>query len=213
MSLVTIVIAALYLRSRPSDPTLDEFAIYQTLLTRLTKDWESRRVSSPVRFALSDMSLELVEPGYQEWIPAELRPYPPDKIDPPESIVAFCGRLCGNDFLTKNLDSRKLKPGTIPKKFPFVILSFGAETVATTRGICTVRITRPGFDRWHDRAVIHYLAACGGDSCFPSREEASRNQAGEVLLEKRDGSWRVESESLFHVIGGLCRDNSSLQDE
>jgi hypothetical protein len=86
----------------------------------------------------------LGEHGYDNWLPAELRPYPPEKAQPPEAVVAFCGRLCGYDFKTKNLGSWNLRSFS-SVQFRFEVLPASAEITTTMRDVRAVSVTQPGF--------------------------------------------------------------------
>src|SRR5450631_167254 len=94
---VAIAFTAAYVLATPHrGPTSDEFSVYAAFLSRLSKD----STLSLDRFALADTSSRLVATTGENWIPAELRAYPPEKAEASESLINFCGGLCGRDFMT-----------------------------------------------------------------------------------------------------------------
>ena len=98
-----------------------------------------------------------------------------------------------HDFIRKNLRSWQLKPE--PKEqFAFEILPVSITTTSTERGVRIVAVSRPGFDLWHQRAVLDYDFDCGKDG---SLDEVALmcGQSGQVLLEKVNNVWRVRSYS------------------
>ena len=189
ISVVAIALATVYFRADfQKGPTAEEFAVYEIFLDRLSRDWLTEPGHlSPDRFALADTTLKLAEPGYEAWLPAELRPYPPEKAEPPESIVAFCGRLCGYDFKKKNLRSWNLRSfSNVRSRFEVLPTS----TTTRAHGARGVRVTRPGFDLWHNLAIFQYSFDCGGDGSL-THEGSLCLQSGQVRLEKVNGSWLV----------------------
>jgi hypothetical protein len=204
ISVVAIALAAAYFRADfQRGPTSDEFAVYEIFLDRLSRDWSARPGHlSPDRFALADTTLKLVQPGYESWLPAELRPYPPEKADPPASVVAFCGRLCGYDFKKKNLRSWNLRSFSngrfrfeiLPTSAPDTISARRIRILTTARGMRVVSVTRPGFDLWHNLAVLDYGFDCGRDGNL-THEASMCLQSGQVRLEQVNGTWRVVSYS------------------
>ncbi|MCU1308058.1 MAG: hypothetical protein JWN45_2753 [Acidobacteriaceae bacterium] len=195
ISALAVAVAIAYFRADfQGGPTSDEFAVYEAFLARLSQDWASRTGHlSPDHFALADTSAKLIEHGYENWIPAELRPYPPEQAEPPERIVAFCGGLCGHDFMRKNLRSWHLKSGS-KVQFPFEVLSVSTDITTTARGVRIVSVTRPGFDLRHHRAVLDYSFDCGRDGTL-DQDAVMCVQSGQVLLEKVNGAWRVNKYS------------------
>jgi hypothetical protein len=184
VSFAAIAMATAYFRVQfPSEPTSDEFAVYGAFLSHLSTDWP-RHVghSSPDRFALANRTSELGEPYHNERIPAELQPYPPEKAEPPESVIAFCGWLCGRDFMRKNLRSWQLKPER-KEQFAFEILAVSIAATTTERGVRIVTVSRSGFDLWHQRAVLNYFFDCGHDGSL-DQEAFMCGESGQALLEK-----------------------------
>jgi len=195
VSFVAIPIVTAWLRVQfPSEPTSDEFAVYGAFLTRLSTDWPRHVVhSAPDRFALANRSSELSDNSYREHISAELQPYPPEKAEPPERVIGFCGWICGHDFMRKNLRSWQLKPE--PKEqFAFEILPISITTTPTQLGVRIVTVSRPGFDLRHQRAVLDFGFNCGHDGSL-DQEGLMCGESGQALLEKVNNVWRVRSYS------------------
>jgi hypothetical protein len=189
---MAIAITAAYVRAaRHRAPTADEFSVYAAFLSRLSKDDKL----SPDRLALADMSLQLVAATGENWIPAELRPDPPDEAEASERFTHFCGALCGRDFMTKNLRPWRLKPASA-LRFPFDIVPTSAEPSPAEGGKWVVSVTRPGFDLWRHRAVFSYSFGCSAGATA-AQDAVMCVQFGEVLLERTNGGWQVISYSAF----------------
>jgi hypothetical protein len=185
------IITAYVWIARHRGPTSDEFFVYAAFLSRLSKD-ETLPLD---RFALADTSFQLVAATSENWIPAELRPYPPNEAEASERFIDFCGALCGRDFMTKNLRTWRLKP-TSAVKFAFDIVPTSAEPAQGEKRVVTV--TRPGFDLSHHRAVFSYSFDCNG-GVSPGPDAVSCVQFGQVLMERINGEWQVTSYSAFLV--------------
>src|SRR3954467_13167914 len=71
-------------------PTPEEFRVYGGFLTPFAGDAHPPQST----FALARTTLELSDPQYNSWIPAELRS---DKTHPSAEFAAFCG-LCARNF-------------------------------------------------------------------------------------------------------------------
>jgi hypothetical protein len=183
--------AAYVWTTRHRGPTSDEFFVYAAFLSRLSKD-ETLPLD---RFALADTSFQVVAAAGEHWIPAELRPYPPDEAEASRRFIDFCGALCGRDFMTKNLRAWRLEP-TSAVKFPFEIVPTSAEPARSEKRVVTV--TRPGFDLSHHRAVFSYSFACSG-GVSPGPDAISCVQFGQVLMGRTNGKWQVASYSAFLV--------------
>jgi hypothetical protein len=178
---------------RHRGPASDEFFVYAAFLSRLSKD-ETLPLD---RFALADTSFQLVAVAGEDWIPAELRPYPPDEAEASERFIDFCGAWCGRDFMTKNLRAWRLMP-TSAMKFRFDIVPTSSEPSPTEGGKRVVTVTRPGFDLWHHRAVFSYSFDCGSGET-PTKDAVMCVQFGQVLMERINGEWRVTSYSASTV--------------
>jgi hypothetical protein len=166
----------------------DEFAVYAAFLARLSHD------SRLTTFALADISSKLAAPTPGEtWIPRELLPYPPEKAAPPEQFVNFCGSRCGYEFMSRNLHVWRLNPDS-NMHFPFDVLPQSSEVTIRKQGKRIVSVTRPGFDFWHNRAVLTYSFFCGSDGTN-AQMAVICTQSGDVLLEKVNGKWQVRSYS------------------
>jgi hypothetical protein len=190
--IVAIAITAAYVWAPPHrSPTSDEFSVYAAFLSRLAKDEKL----SLDRLALADVSSKLVAATGENWIPAELRPYPPEEAEASEHFIDFCGSLCGQDFMRKNLRAWQLK-ATSGMQFPFDILPTSAEPSPAEGGKRVVSVTRPGFDLWHHRAVFSYGFDCSGGAT-PEAGAVMCIQLGEVLLERINGQWQVASYSAI----------------
>jgi hypothetical protein len=180
---VAIAITAAYIwAARHRAPTTDEFSVYAAFLSRLSKDDKL----CPDRLALADTSFKLVAVTPDNWIPAELRPYPPNEAEASERFIDFCGAFCGRDFMAKNLRAWQLKPASAVR-FPFDILATSAEG-----GKRVVTVTRPGFDLWHHRAVFSYSFGCsaGGSA---TEDAVLCVQFGQVLVQRTNDEWQVIS--------------------
>jgi hypothetical protein len=178
-------------KSRHRGPTSDEFFVYAAFLSRLSKD-ETLPLDG---FALADTSFQLVAARGENWIPAELRPYPPDEAEASARFIEFCGALCGRDFMTKNLRAWRLEP-TSAVRFPFDIVPTSVEPAQGEKRVVTV--TRPGFDLSHHRAVFSYSFDCNG-GVSPGPDAVSCVQFGQVLMERINGEWQVTSYDAFTV--------------
>lgn len=187
------ITAACVWAARHRAPTADEFSVYAAFLSRLSKDDKL----APDRLALAGTSFQLVAATGENWIPAELRPYPPDEAEASERFIDFCGALCGRDFMTKNLRAWRLKP-TSAMQFPFDIVPTSAEPSPAEGGKRVVTVTRPGFDLWHHRAVFSYSFDCSAGAS-PAQDAVNCVQFGQVLLERINGRWQVTSYSAFLV--------------
>ena len=187
------VVAAYTWAARHHAPTVDEFSVFATFLSRLSKDDKL----SLDRLALADTSFQLVAATGESWIPAELRPYPPDEAEASQLFIDFCGALCGRDFMTKNLRAWRLKP-TLAMQFPFDIASTSAQPSPAEGGKRVVSVTRPGFDLWHHRPVFTYSFDCSAGA-NPTQGAISCVQFGQVLLQRINGVWQVTSYSAFSV--------------
>jgi hypothetical protein len=164
--------------------------VYAAFLARLSTEW------SPTEHpALADMSFHLVMQRGENWLPAGLRPDPPEKAAPPPQVIDFCGSLCGRDFMRKNLRPWQLKP-TRDVQFPFDILPNSAEL--STDGKRVVTVTRVGFDMWQHRAVFSYSLDYSAGA-RAGQDAVVCVQIGDVLLEKVNGRWGVTrySASVF----------------
>jgi hypothetical protein len=159
-------------------PTCEEFRVYGGFLNHLAADGHLPQS----HFALAQTTLELSDPGYDSWIPAEL---PSDKTQPSSEFAAFCG-LCAQDFVRKNLDTWRLEPQ--PQ------IAFGVSVVeppkpADNSSEQIVWVTRVGFNLWHTRAVLSYSRNCSDESlCL---------ELGEAYLLKQNGVWKVDH---YHAI-------------
>jgi len=192
--LAAMAITAAYIwTARHRGPTSDEFLAYVAFLSRLSKD-ETLPLD---RFALADTSFQLVAAPGESWIPAELRPYPPDEAEASERFIDFCGALCGRDFMTKNLHAWRLKPASATQ-FPFDLVPTSAEPSPAGSGKRVVTVTRPGFDLWHHRAVFSYSFDCNG-GVSPGPDAVSCVQFGQVFMERINGAWRVTRYSASTV--------------
>src|SRR3984957_5808988 len=106
---VAIAITAAYIwAARHRAPTADEFSVYAAFLSRLSKDDKLL----PCLLALADTSFQLAAITGENWIPAELRPYPPDKAEASKDLIDFCGAWCGRAFMAKNLRAWRLEPSS-----------------------------------------------------------------------------------------------------
>jgi hypothetical protein len=179
--------------ARHRGPTSDEFLVYTAFLSQLSKD-ETLPLD---HFALADTSFKLVPAAGENWIPAELKPYPPDEAEASERFIDFCGAFCGRDFMTKNLHAWRLKPTSTPE-FAFDIIPAPAESSSAGGGKRVVTVTRPGFDLWHHRAVFTYSFDCSAGAT-PAQDAVMCVQFGQVLLERINGRWQVASYSAFDV--------------
>jgi hypothetical protein len=190
--ILIIGMGLLFLRIQfPTEPTADEFAVYDAFLARLSADWPSNPVyDAPFIFALADTSSNLVERGYDEHIPWELRPSPPEKSEPSESMANFCGWLCGHDFIRKNLRSWHLTSASTNTQFRLNILPRVPDATSAKREVRLVSVTRAGFDFRHRRAGFNYTFDCGRDGTSVQRALLC-GQSGQVLLEKENGVWQV----------------------
>jgi hypothetical protein len=191
----TAITTAYIWTARHSGPTSDEFFVYAAFLSRLSRDGQV----SLDRFALANTSSKLVAATGDNWIPAELRPYPPDEAEADQLFTDFCGSLCAREFMTKNLRSWRLQPTSVVQ-FPFGIVTTSAEPSSVDGGKRVVSVTRPGFDLWHHRAVFSYSFDCNG-GVSPARDEypISCVQFGQVLMERINGQWQVTSYTAFLV--------------
>ena len=189
---MAIALTAAYVwTARHRRPTSDEFLVYAAFLSRLSKD----ETLSLDRFALADTSFKLVAATGENWVPAELRPYPPDEAQASERFIDFCGGLCARDFMTKNLRAWRLEP-TSAVQFPFDVVAASAEPAQGQKRVVTV--TRPGFDLWHHRAVFSYSFDCNG-GVSPGPDAVSCVQFGQVLMERTNGEWQVTNCSASTV--------------
>ena len=181
----TAVAAALAYRWACADggPTADEFRVYAAFLTRLSEDWKLR----PEEIALARTTSKLATPLVGSWVPAELRPYPIDKIAPPMKFVSFCGNRCGRDFMRKNLREYQLK-SSADVQFPFDVVDASGPSRTTARKE-VVRVSRPGFDLWHHHAVLTYCFD-HGVRVHPSHGMLCV-EAGSAFFEKVNGRWKV----------------------
>jgi len=186
--IVTAMIAAYIWSGRHGSPTADEFSVYAAFLSRLSKDDKL----SPDLIALADTSFQLTAITGENWIPVELRPYPPDKAEASKDLIDFCGAWCGRAFMAKNLRAWRLEPSST-MRFPFGIVPEPSYTQDEKR---IVTVTRPGFDLWRRRAAFTYSFDCRG-----GRPEVAVScvQFGHVLLEMKNGGWQVVSYSAFVV--------------
>ena len=194
-SVVAILTASAYLRVQfPGEPTPDEFAVYGAFLSQLSADWPRHQPHSlPDRFALANKSSELAEPYHDEHIPTELQPYPPGKAEPSDRVIAFCGWICGHDFIRKNLRSWQLTPES-KEQFAFEILPTSITATPTQLGVRIVTVSRPGFDLRHQRAVLDFGFNCGHDGSLDQKALMCA-ESGQALLEKVNNVWRVRSYS------------------
>ena len=179
--------AAYVWTARHRAPIADEFSVYAAFLSRLSKDVKL----PPDRLALADTSFKLVAAAADNWIPAELRPYPPDEAEASERFINFCGAFCGREFMTKNLRAWPLKPAAAVR-FPFNIVPTSTEPSPAEGSKRIVTVTRPGFDLWHRRAVFSYSFDCSAGATA-TEDAVSCVQFGQVLLQKTNGEWRVIS--------------------
>jgi len=181
VALIAAVTAYSYLRDRAG---LDEFAVYEAFLARLSHDFP------PGTYALADTSSKLDVPTPCTWLPWELRlPIPPEEAAPPDKFIHFCGSWCGHEFIRTNLQTRSLNPGS-RVHFSFDILPATTE-LRRERGKHIVSATRPGFDLRHHRAVFTYSFHRGSDET--TNHPVTSMQSGCVLLEKEKGAWRLNS--------------------
>lgn len=187
--------SAVYVRIHfPGEPAEEEFSVYDAVLHRLSNDWTSSPVHSPPdRFALAKRTSKLTELPYDEHIPAELRPYSREKAGAPTWLTDFCGYLCGLNFVRKNMRSSELKPAA-NETLPFELVASSTELKATNSAVRIVRVSRPGFDLWHRRAVLLYSFNCGHDGSS-AQIALLCGQSGYVLLQKEHGAWQVRDYS------------------
>jgi hypothetical protein len=162
-------------------PTPDEYRVYGVLLTRLAAD----NNRPPSVFALSSITLRLVYPHFDNWVPTELRP---DRMTPPPDGVSFCGDLCGRKFVRKNLVKWRFDPSAQGEVgFPIVGPSkeIPPEIPPKYR---VVEVTRVGFNVWHTRAFLDYSADCND---YSPEHPTMCVESGEAYLQKKNGAWEV----------------------
>lgn len=159
-------------------PTPEEFQVYGGFLSHLAADAHLTQNN----FVLARMTLELSDPQYDSWIPAELRS---DKTHPSSEFAAFCG-LCGRNFVRKNLAAWRLEPN--PETASDVsIVEPPRPAERPPKQI--VWVTRVGFNLWRTRAVLSYSRSCSDESLC--------SELGEVYLLKENGVWKVDHYQAF----------------
>jgi hypothetical protein len=164
------IVAALcgyWWKFKDREPTPDEYAVYEAFRVRLSADigWDSGSVR------LAGKTTKLEQMRTDSLIPVALHPYPPEKMAPPKEYVAFCGYLCGREFMKRNLTSWDL--GVTGDKLPSGKLA----------------VSRVGFDLLHRKAVMQYSFNCIGST---RRIPVLCSQSGSVYLSKTDRQWRVD---------------------
>ncbi len=158
-------------------PTWEEFRVYDAFLSHIASDYGLRQT----RLVLEATTLKLSNPHYDSWIPTELRA---DKTWPNPSFVSFCGRVCTDDFVRKNLVVWQLKPS--PKTGTALRIVGASETLEAEH--CAISVTRVGFDLNCARAVLSYVERCDGYGGM---------MLGDAHLLREDGMWKVKSYQMF----------------
>ena len=148
-------------------PTPDEYAVYEAFRVRLSAD----RGWNPNAIVLVGKTSNLQQTHADSRIPAALYPYPPEKMLSPKEFVAFCGYLCGREFMKRNLASWDL--GVNRERLPLGKLA----------------VSRVGFDIPHHKAVMQYSFNCSDST---RRIPMRCLQFGSVYLIKTNEQWRVE---------------------
>ncbi len=164
-------------------PTSEEFQVYETFVTRLAADRGWRRND----MAVANRTSGLFTSQPENYVPLELRPYPPDKRHPPQEFVDFCGNFCGREFMRKNLTRWPLRPNT-HASFDFAIVEADDQQwIRSARRV--VLMSRVGFDPWHRRAVLTYSQDCSESS---GEVPTMCVELGRAFLRKTNGTWQVD---------------------
>jgi len=169
------VTVGLLMRHYDRGPTAEELRVYGVFLSRWAADRQLKRND----FALAPRTLQLEDPHYDKWVPAELRT---DKTWPPPDFVGFCGEQCARDFVRKNLAVWQLRASV---KVDFVLSAVEPETLQPN----VVVVTRIGFNPWHTRAVLSFEGNCSDAS---SEIPSVCLELGEAYLLRENGVWKVD---------------------
>jgi hypothetical protein len=167
-----------------SGPTPEEFRVYSAFLNRKAADEHLR----PNDFALARTTLELSDPQYESWIPAELRH---DKTYPSSEFAGFCG-FCARNFVSKNLTAWHFEPGP-HDAFSITVVEASERSQTLPKRYVAVSVTRVGFNLRHTRAVLSYSANCNDYS----PDSGVCVELGDAYLEKRNGIWNVDHYTDF----------------
>jgi hypothetical protein len=167
------------------DPSSEEYQVYAALLRHLAthSDWDRE----PSELALIGTTAELSTPVYEypdSWIPRKLRH---NRTDPSSEFVSFCGAVCASDFVRKNLAVWQLKSDVLSRLGISIAVpneSSGAQPMERN-----IKVTRVGFNLWHNRAVLMFSADC---HTYSQNVPIMCIELGEAYLRKENGVWKVD---------------------
>jgi hypothetical protein len=169
---VGLLASAWYSTFRISGPTQQEYAVYRALLPHIAEGSKKRVIAQKRTNALSVPEYDSTPPT-----PIELRIKRIEDASFPD-FDDFCGR-CAKDFVKKNMMVWPLEP-----TLDYSSVSRG--TLGHDDSIL-VSLSRVGFNVWHTRAVVMFVA-----DCSDSASSTLCVELGQAYLKRKDGAWIVD---------------------